>query len=133
MALTYATPCHPWSNPQTLKAHPTQTHNPTTTSLSSIPVLAPPVHRYFKGPELLLNYERYDYSLDLWSLGCLLAALLFKKEPFFFGSDNDNQLVKIAAVLGTQDLVAYCRKYSMRPNQQVGGGEGSREGLTRVD
>jgi serine/threonine protein kinase len=84
----------------------------------------PPLHRYFKGPELLLNYERYDYSLDLWSLGCLLAALLFKKEPFFFGSDNDNQLVKIAAVLGTQDLVAYCRKYSMRPNQQVGGREG---------
>jgi serine/threonine protein kinase len=86
------------------------------------PHIVPAPYRYFKGPELLLNFERYDYSLDLWSLGCLLAALLFKKEPFFFGSDNDNQLVKIAAVLGTQDLVAYCRKYSMRPNQQVGGG-----------
>ena len=24
--------------------------------------------RYYKGPELLINYERYDYSLDIWSL-----------------------------------------------------------------
>lgn len=25
--------------------------------------------RYFKGPELLVNYHYYDYSLDMWSLG----------------------------------------------------------------
>jgi len=26
--------------------------------------------RYFKGPELLVNMRDYDYSLDIWSLGC---------------------------------------------------------------
>lgn len=25
--------------------------------------------RYFKGPELLIGYRTYDYSLDMWSLG----------------------------------------------------------------
>ncbi len=30
--------------------------------------------RYFKGPELLVNLQDYDYSLDLWSLGCMLAG-----------------------------------------------------------
>jgi casein kinase II subunit alpha len=29
--------------------------------------------RYFKGPELLADMEDYDYSLDLWSLGCMFA------------------------------------------------------------
>lgn len=36
----------------------------------------------------------------MWSLGCMLAAIIFKKEPFFFGHDNYDQLVKIARVLG---------------------------------
>jgi serine/threonine protein kinase len=28
--------------------------------------------RYYKGPELLVDYQLYDYSLDVWSLGCRL-------------------------------------------------------------
>jgi len=39
--------------------------------------------RYYKGPELLVDFQLYDYSLDIWSLGCMLASLVFKKEPFF--------------------------------------------------
>jgi len=39
--------------------------------------------RYFKGPELLVGMRDYDYSLDMWSLGCMFAGMLFKKEPFF--------------------------------------------------
>ena len=27
----------------------------------------------------------YDYSLDMWSLGCMLASMIFRKEPFFHG------------------------------------------------
>lgn len=33
--------------------------------------------RYFKGPELLLDYNYYDYSLDIWSLGATFAGLVF--------------------------------------------------------
>lgn len=35
--------------------------------------------RYYKGPELLVDLQDYDYSLDLWSLGCMLAAMIFRK------------------------------------------------------
>jgi casein kinase II subunit alpha len=54
--------------------------------------------RYFKGPELLLDFQEYDYSLDMWSLGCMFAGMIFKKEPFFHGSDNYDQLVRITKV-----------------------------------
>ena len=69
--------------------------------------------RYHKGPELLVNLNQYDYSLDLWSVGCMLAAIVFKKEPFFKGSSNPDQLVKIAAVLGTNELRQYLNKYEL--------------------
>jgi casein kinase II subunit alpha len=32
--------------------------------------------RYFKGPELLVDYQEYDYSLDMWSFGCMLASMV---------------------------------------------------------
>lgn len=69
--------------------------------------------RYFKGPELLLDFQQYDYSLDLWSLGCTFASMIFKKEPFFHGKDNNDQLVRIAKVLGSEELYAYIKKYNM--------------------
>lgn len=69
--------------------------------------------RYFKGPELLLDYQMYDYSLDIWSLGCMFASMIFRKEPFFHGHDNYDQLVRIAKVLGTDELFEYINKYQM--------------------
>lgn len=67
--------------------------------------------RYFKGPELLVDLQDYDYSLDMWSLGCMFAGMIFRKEPFFAGHDNYDQLVRIAKVLGTDELYAYLNKY----------------------
>jgi casein kinase II subunit alpha len=69
--------------------------------------------RYFKGPELLVDLQDYDYSLDMWSLGCMFAGMIFRKEPFFHGHDNYDQLVKIAKVLGTDDLMSYLDKYDL--------------------
>ncbi|CAB4014640.1 Casein kinase II subunit alpha [Paramuricea clavata] len=51
--------------------------------------------RYFKGPELLVDHQEYDYSLDMWSFGCMLASML----------------VRIAKVLGTEELYDYIEKY----------------------
>lgn len=69
--------------------------------------------RYHKGPELLVSLNQYDYSLDLWAVGCMIAAIVFKKEPFFKGSTNADQLVKIAKVLGTQELFYYLKHYGL--------------------
>jgi casein kinase II subunit alpha len=92
--------------------------------------------RYFKGPELLVDFQEYDYSLDMWSLGCMFASMVSfffhlidqelidrssvksrkllgtlhlwaSADPrFFHGHDNADQLVKIAKVLGTDELFA---------------------------
>ena len=44
--------------------------------------------RFWKGPELLIGLQTYDYSLDIWSLGCVFAGMIFKIEKFFNGKDN---------------------------------------------
>lgn len=72
--------------------------------------------RYYKGPELLVNNMLYDYSLDIWSTGAMLAAMIFQKEPFFHGADNQDQLVKVAKVLGTDDLNKYSGKIFLGNN-----------------
>lgn len=69
--------------------------------------------RYHKGPELLVNLQQYDYSLDLWSVGAMIGAIVFKKEPLFKGDSNNDQLVRIAQVLGTKDLFMYLEKYGI--------------------
>ncbi|CUM65513.1 uncharacterized protein PRCAT00003159001 [Priceomyces carsonii] len=69
--------------------------------------------RFFKGPELLVDFRLYDYSLDLWSYGCMLASMVFKKEPFFHGKSNTDQLVQIVRVLGSDDLHKYLQKYEL--------------------
>lgn len=74
--------------------------------------------RYFKGPELLVDFQEYDYSLDMWSLGAMFASMIFRKEPFFHGNSNSEQLVKIAKVLGTDELFEYLDKYDIELDPQ---------------
>lgn len=69
--------------------------------------------RYYKGPELLTDDVYYDYSLDIWSLGCVLAEIIFDRIPFFKGKDNFDQLVKIVKILGTDGLADYVAKYGL--------------------
>lgn len=44
----------------------------------------------------------------------MLAGFLLNREPFFRGKDNEDQLVRIALVLGTQGLHDFLRKYGER-------------------
>ncbi|PSN69581.1 Pkinase-domain-containing protein [Corynespora cassiicola Philippines] len=74
--------------------------------------------RYFKGPELLVDFQEYDYSLDMWSLGAMFASMIFRREPFFHGNSNSDQLVKIAKVLGTEELFDYLDKYDIELDAQ---------------
>lgn len=67
----------------------------------------------YKPPELLLDYQKYDYSIDIWSFGVTLASFVFKKYPFFYASDDYDMVTKIAAVLGGQKLREYMEKYGL--------------------
>ncbi|GAA5833845.1 hypothetical protein JCM3766R1_002450 [Sporobolomyces carnicolor] len=69
--------------------------------------------RYYKGPELLVDYVFYDYSLDLWSVGCTFGSMIFRRDPLFHGSDNYDQLIKITKVLGTDEFWQYLDKYDI--------------------
>ncbi|XP_065516713.1 casein kinase II subunit alpha'-like isoform X3 [Lathamus discolor] len=72
------------------------------------------MHRDVKPHNVMIDHQQkkmYDYSLDMWSLGCMLASMIFRKEPFFHGQDNYDQLVRIAKVLGTDELYGYLKKY----------------------
>lgn len=70
--------------------------------------------RYYKGPELLVDFQEYDYSLDMWSLGCMFSGMIFMKDTFFHGRDNDDQLFKIVKVLGNEEFIPYLNKYSIK-------------------
>ncbi|EPR78793.1 Casein kinase II alpha subunit [Spraguea lophii 42_110] len=70
--------------------------------------------RFYKGPELLVEYDYYDYSLDIWGVGCIIGEFITRKPPFFFGEDNTDQLLKIVGVLGKKDLMKYIQKYQIK-------------------
>ncbi|KAF9557338.1 Pkinase-domain-containing protein [Agrocybe pediades] len=59
--------------------------------------------RWYRAPEIMLAYRRYDTAIDVWSIGCILAELLMGV-PIFKGKDYVDQLNKIFAVLGTPDV-----------------------------
>ena len=77
--------------------------------------------RPYKSPELLVGFQQYDFSMDIWSAGCMFAAMIFRKEHFFLGKDNNDQLLKIVSVLGSNDFYDYLKKYKiqMEPNEYV--------------
>ena len=54
----------------------------------------------------------------MWALP---GTLLNLQEPFFFGHDNHDQLVKIARVLGTDSLYDYLDKYGIELEPQLEG------------
>lgn len=69
--------------------------------------------RYYKAPELLLEHKYYHYAVDVWGFGALMAGWVFKKEPFFHGSHNLDQLHKIVKTLGSQELSDYVEKFAL--------------------
>lgn len=77
--------------------------------------------RCYKGPELLVDLQLYDYSLDMWSYGAMLAGMVFRKDPFFNGQDNYDQLVVISKVLGTTALHSYLKRYNLTLSKHYDG------------
>lgn len=55
--------------------------------------------RWYRAPELLVGGKSYDFSVDIWSVGCLLAELLFGK-PLFPGANDADTLDKIVKLCG---------------------------------
>ncbi|KAJ8521579.1 hypothetical protein ONZ45_g1744 [Pleurotus djamor] len=58
--------------------------------------------RWYRAPEIILAFRRYNTAIDVWSIGCIFAELLTGK-PLFKGKDYVDQLNKILDVLGTPE------------------------------
>ncbi|CCJ28486.1 unnamed protein product [Pneumocystis jirovecii] len=54
--------------------------------------------RFYRSPEVILGLD-YGISIDIWSLGCILAEL-YTGHPIFPGEDEHEQLACIMEVLG---------------------------------
>jgi casein kinase II subunit alpha len=67
----------------------------------------------YKAPEQYLGYPYLDYSMDMWSMGCTFASMLFDMLPFYTGSDNFAQLKQINKHLGSVGLLNLMDKYNM--------------------
>ncbi|KAK6125653.1 hypothetical protein DH2020_040602 [Rehmannia glutinosa] len=59
------------------------------------------VTRWYRAPEILVSCDNYGPSVDMWSVGCILAEILGRK-PIFQGTSSLHQLKLIVTVLGSQ-------------------------------
>ncbi|TNN68001.1 Mitogen-activated protein kinase 12 [Liparis tanakae] len=58
------------------------------------------VTRWYRAPEVILSWMHYTQTVDIWSVGCIMAEMLQAK-PIFKGSDHLNQLTEIMKLTGT--------------------------------
>ena len=56
-------------------------------------------NRWFRAPEVMINWEEYDSKLDIWSVGCIMAEMI-RLTPLFPGLNSKDQLQKIISILG---------------------------------
>lgn len=57
---------------------------------------------WYRAPEILLGSKYYTTSVDIWSLGCIVAEM-FTKTALFPGDSEIDQLFKIFRIMGTPD------------------------------
>lgn len=71
--------------------------------VSAEPMTHEVVTRWYRAPELLFGCRLYDASVDMWSVGCVLAELLSGTgDSVLFSGDGDiDQISRIFGILGT--------------------------------
>lgn len=57
-------------------------------------------HRWYRAPELVMQYRGFSKVVDVWSVGSMMAEL-YTRRPLFRGTTFYNQLNKIIEVVGT--------------------------------
>uniref|UniRef100_A0A8C5H645 mitogen-activated protein kinase n=1 Tax=Gouania willdenowi TaxID=441366 RepID=A0A8C5H645_GOUWI len=57
------------------------------------------VTRWYRAPEVILNWMHYTQTVDIWSVGCIMAEMINGK-TLFKGKDYMDQLTQIMKVTG---------------------------------
>lgn len=56
--------------------------------------------RYYRAPEIMLTWRRYNEKVDMWSVGCIFAEMLLG-HPIFQGKNHIDQFCVITNTLGS--------------------------------
>merc|ERR1712156_1400006 len=56
--------------------------------------------RWYRAPEIMLNWMHYTVTVDMWSVGCIMAEMLTGR-TIFPGTDHIDQLTRILVLCGT--------------------------------
>ncbi|ETV77408.1 CMGC/CDK/CRK7 protein kinase, variant [Aphanomyces astaci] len=72
---------------------------------------------WYRPPELLMGCTAYDYSIDMWSVGCIFAELLLGKAPLQ-GRNELEQLQCIYGLVGVPTVDNW-PSYEKLPNANV--------------
>jgi casein kinase II subunit alpha len=70
--------------------------------------------KFYKAPELILGYQYYDYSLDIWWIAILFAELLLNKFPLINWQDSKDQLYKLIKLLGYKEFKKFTTTYNIK-------------------
>ncbi|KAL9565559.1 hypothetical protein ACKAV7_010301 [Fusarium commune] len=55
---------------------------------------------WYRAPDVLLGSRTYNTSIDIWSAGCIMAEM-FTGRPLFPGTTNEDQIIRIFRIMGT--------------------------------
>lgn len=55
---------------------------------------------WYRPPDVLLGSRTYSTTIDIWSIGCIMAEM-YTGRPLFPGTTNEDQLRRIFRLLGT--------------------------------
>ncbi|XP_078276841.1 mitogen-activated protein kinase 14B isoform X3 [Rhinoraja longicauda] len=58
------------------------------------------VTRWYRAPEVILNWRHYTQTVDIWSVGCIFAEMM-NGRILFKGKDYLDQLAQIMKITGT--------------------------------
>lgn len=58
--------------------------------------------RWYRSPEQLLGNTVYDFAIDMWALGCIMAEVYIGR-PIFRGTCTYTQIEEIYRILGRPD------------------------------
>ncbi|VDO14975.1 unnamed protein product [Rodentolepis nana] len=65
----------------------------------------------YKSPEMHLGLRRYNFAVDMWSVGCVLASAIFRQRHFFNGGNKREILLQITQIVGSGPMLKAIRKY----------------------
>lgn len=82
------------------------------------------ITRWYRPPELFLQFKQYNNRVDVWSLGCIIAEMLVNT-VMFPGGDDKHQFPLICAYCGTytdselkefpKEVEKRYREYNLKP------------------